>query len=442
MSYALAGTRAALEPAFVRDPLYIRAGQVPSVDWRFAQDRSLVDRIRGLPLTFTRTTGRTFEQADGTLGSVGVDTPAFSFSSGVPRGLDIWEARTNLMVRSEEFDNASWSKAATTVTANSAVSPSGASTADKLIEDSATSEHYARQTSPAYTAGATTTMSVYVKTAERTSIRLRSLDAAAPANGFFGSVDTSNGTTAGSSAGTGTLTLVTATSVGNGWWRLVVVGIASATATSSIFDIFLLSGNASSASSYTGNGTSGLYVWGAQLEAASNASPYIATAGSTVQRTADLCSTTDMSWYNASGGVFYVEARAATPYGGVNLFPRIYCLSNGTSNEMVEGTFRVLSSYTDTEYVITSGGVAQANFATNTEHNGRLQAQRFALNDFMFAVGGTIVNTDTSGTMPTGLNILNVGTRVGNGNALNGTISRLAYFPPGAAANNLQRMTA
>jgi hypothetical protein len=49
--------------------------------------------------------------------------------------------RTNLVLRSEEFDNASWGKINATITANATASPSGVINADKIVESNTTTFH-------------------------------------------------------------------------------------------------------------------------------------------------------------------------------------------------------------------------------------------------------------------------------------------------------------
>jgi hypothetical protein len=78
-----------------------KAKQLPAVSWRFAEDRSLTDRILGLTLLFTRPTFRLFNQANNTWDTVGIDEPAFSYLNGVSMGLDIWETRTNVFLNSD-----------------------------------------------------------------------------------------------------------------------------------------------------------------------------------------------------------------------------------------------------------------------------------------------------------------------------------------------------
>lgn len=191
-------------------------------------------------------------------------------------------APNNLAVRSEEFDNASWGKGATTVTGSAATAPNGTLTAEKIIPTAVSSEHYVRQTITIPT-GSFITGSMYVKAAGYPSIRIRCLDNSIPANGFFGSLDTSTGISTGTNAGAGTFRSVSATNVGNDWWRLSVTGNAGATATTILFDIFVLAGNQSSATIFTGDATSGVFLWGAQFEVVtyqSAPSTYVQTVAS------------------------------------------------------------------------------------------------------------------------------------------------------------------
>ena len=115
MSLALAGKRAALLPgAWARNDLWRRARAVPSLDLRFADNKSLTDAVTGQSLvTFTRASSGTYVGSDGLVKT----------------------ATTNLLLRSEEFDNASWVKLNSTVTANAATAPNGSLTADKFIAD-------------------------------------------------------------------------------------------------------------------------------------------------------------------------------------------------------------------------------------------------------------------------------------------------------------------
>jgi len=75
--------------------------------------------------------------------------------------------------------------------------------------------------------------------------------------------------------------------INNGWYRCSVT--ATATATNSYIVIVLHNGTTSY---YTGDGSSGLYVWGAQLEESAGVTSHIPTTTTAVTRAADIISST------------------------------------------------------------------------------------------------------------------------------------------------------
>jgi len=228
------------------DQLFDLAGEVPNLDLNFAGTKTLDPRV-----TFTRASTGTFVGSDGVLQS----------------------AVTNLLLRSEEFDNAYWTKARATVTANAAISPTGVLTADALIEDStASNTHLAFSSSVSVATGTIYTYSIYAKATGRSWFNmqigtgLEAYGATVP----FCFFNVSNGTT-----GTSANCTPTIQSVGDGWYRCILTAIATTAATTTNIRIKLA--DSSSSDSYTGNGTSGIFIWGAQLEQSSTVGEYIPT---------------------------------------------------------------------------------------------------------------------------------------------------------------------
>jgi hypothetical protein len=146
MSVVTPSLRAAIAvPGWAKNELWRKARAVPSLDLRFADNKSLTDATTGSNLvTFTRASSGTYVGSDGLIKT----------------------AVTNLMLRSEEFDNAAWTKTRSSITSNTIVTPDGTLTGDKLVEDTTASNTHQVSQSVSLTAG-THTYSIFAKAGER-----------------------------------------------------------------------------------------------------------------------------------------------------------------------------------------------------------------------------------------------------------------------------------
>jgi hypothetical protein len=259
----------------------------------------------------TRSTIGTYFDIAGIMQTAAIDAVRINYDPYTHEflGLLIENATTNLLLQSQDFDNASyWSKTRTTITANAVLAPDNTTTADKLIEDTtASSSHYISQ-NQTLTANLFYTMSVYAKAAERSRIVLRvgnsgSWVAGSAAVGF----DLSTGilfSVSGDSTSSGTIQ-----PVGNGWYRCSITAQFGATTTSGGLVINLDDGTGIT---YTGNGTSGVYIWGSQLEAGSTISSYIKTTTAAVTRAADNVTGSGLVYTNLTNA--YAEWSSGTTY--------------------------------------------------------------------------------------------------------------------------------
>jgi len=163
--------------------------------------------------------------------------------------------RTNTFLYSEDFSNATWLKERISVSSNVTTAPDGTSTADKLVENTDNNSHRARQNANS-TQNVEYTLSYYLKASERTKARV--FAAGLNANAYF---DLSTG----SIIGAPTLCAASIVSAGNGWYRCAITYTqTSATSAAQIHWVAIL--NAAGDFVYTGDGTSGIFIWGAQLE--------------------------------------------------------------------------------------------------------------------------------------------------------------------------------
>ena len=188
------------------------------------------------------------------------------------RGGDAWRTNAsgvlqrvpwNLLQQSQTFDNATWIPSDVSVSANATTAPDGTLTADKLVENSVNTAHNLVQA--VSTNSGNYTFSIYAKASERNFIVLYNLTAV-----IAQCFDLSNGTI-GASTGSPSSTI---TNVGNGWYRCTMTHIA--TTANNSFRIYLATSNTVSVA-YQGNGTSGLFIWGAQLVEGTTAQTYLPT---------------------------------------------------------------------------------------------------------------------------------------------------------------------
>jgi hypothetical protein len=341
-----------------------------------------------------------------------------------PRGLLVEEQRTNLFLQSETFDNASWNKVATTVTANATVSPDGTADADALVEDAAASTHYCQQFFSGFTSGVAYTFSVYVKPSTRTwtQLLLPSASFGAGQGSFF---DLTGNGALGNAVGTPSSRTITA--VGNGWYRVTVTATATATTGG---NCLINAASANGTVSYAGNSSTALFLYGAQLEAGAFATSYIPTVASQVTRSADVCAITApmfTPWYNQSEGSFVVEADSA----GIGTAGRtVLSLAPGSISPTyfhASGT----SANFDGTTLVRSANVATSNVPAKIGGSYGTAGLASCLNGQTVATGVYTSGFSGRTSMP-----------IGDGlGGLNGHIRSIRYYPFRASNNQLQALT-
>jgi hypothetical protein len=258
------------------------AGVSPTLDYRFAREKREIETVSLTDkLTYTGGNG-TFTGSDGFIQRATTNVPRFDHDpvSRQSLGLLSEASRENLLLRSEEFDNASWAKTNITVSSNITTAPNETLTADKLVENTTNGEHLTEQL--IIPAAGTYTHTVFAKAGEYNRIRVRPVHIG---EAFTTSAITFDLTTGPTATTSGLITNATMQILPNGWRRCSVTFTLTSAASNHLMRIQLI--NAGGSSVYTGDGTSGLFIWGAQVEAASTPSTYIPTTSAAVTRTAD-----------------------------------------------------------------------------------------------------------------------------------------------------------
>ena len=348
-----------------------------------------------------------------------------------PKGLLIEEARTNLLLYSEQFNNVYWTPTGATVSANTTSSPDGTVNADSLVEDTSTAVHRVFAT-PACSVSTVYTYTAYIKAAGRTEVRLleTTLGGAFFNLSTVAIITTDAGVTA------------SIQDAGNGWRRC---RITATTGAAQVLFVAQIQASAASNTIYTGNGTTALYLYGAQLEAGSFATSYIPTVASTVTRSADVATMTGTnfsSWYNQSEGTFVISydyGSAASDVGAANRYA--VAVNDGTFNNRHSIYNQV--GFASSGLTVTGGATQAApgsgtTIAANTALNA---AYAFAVNNFAFSLNGGTAATDTLGTVPT-VTQLNIGAALSTTAILNGHIRQIAYYNTRLPNAQLQTLTA
>ena len=385
---------------------------------------ALVNKTFSDIITFTRASTATFFNSAGVLTSAATNAPRFDYnpSTLAAQGLLIEESRTNSYTQSGSVVTGvgNWLIARATSVANAVIAPDNTLSGSKLQEDTtAANSHYIYAASPSYTSGTTYTQSIFVKAAGRTQIQM-----SFPSGAFTTELRVLYDlTTVTATVQTGTPT-GTITSVGNGWYRCTITATATATASANTIAVYLFNGSLS----YNGDGTSGVYVWGAQLEAGAFPTSYIPTTTTALTRAADVASVNTLSpWYNASAGAIYFEGVTFDTTPGI--FPNAAMFTDGTANNR-SGIVRNNSTGNARSNVVVGGAAQFAADATAWTLNATAKiALAYAVNDFALVVNGGAATTDTLGTIPA-VDRLRLGVdSVGSNAFLNGYLRRVVFYP-------------
>jgi hypothetical protein len=280
-------------PSLLNIPYLIKAGtlysQIPETG---AGDFAVTRTTSPTPNRSTRI------NADGFIERVNDNVPRLDYPlggavNGCP-ALLVEPSAENLYQQSEDFANAYWSKANASFLGNQAVAPDGTLTADKLIMANGILPSIANASGVSRTQVVTSSayrFSMFAKSAEFTGFRVREN----AVEGSFLDVNLSNGAITNGSVAQFISPL--AENYGNGWYR---ISWTSPTITN-LNKYTIRVGS-------TGDGVSGIFVWGAQVETGSVATSYIPTTTQAITRGDEVIRKTNVaSLIGQSEGTIYVE---------------------------------------------------------------------------------------------------------------------------------------
>jgi hypothetical protein len=234
-----------------------------------------------------------------------LNVPRLSYMYGSCPALLLEPQRTNLATWSDDFSNAVWAKSNVAVTTNTTTSPDGTTNADKLIASATTSTHILISSAAGSVNGTTVTFSIFAKASELSRIQ------------FVNNAGGSGSAEYNLSAGTVNFASGVSASIvntGNGWYRCI---LSYTPTTTGNFNIQIRLLDNSGSTTFTGNGTDGVFIYGAQLEAGAYPTTYIPTTTASATRVADSFSRNNIftnGLITSSGGTWFVELRGNLAY--------------------------------------------------------------------------------------------------------------------------------
>ena len=412
-----------------------RPGPVPSLVLDFAGTGTLDPRV-----TFTRSTTARYYNSSGVLTTAAINAPRFDYnpSTLAPLGLLIEQSSTNLLTYSQDFSNVIWTKNNSTITTGADIAPDGTQTAQMLVEATGTVTPFLNEVAVKTASAITHTYSSYIKANQRTYAWTQLSDGFGNGARVYFNLSTGVISTAAALVGTGfTSPSATITSVGNGWYRCTITATSNTALT--IAGYTGISNNGSTVT-YTGNGTSGIYIWGAQIETGSFATSYIPTTSAQVTRAADNASMTGTnfsSWFNQGQGTVYSEIASFTTFA----------LGNNRVGWQIDSgsgfTNRYVYNQTSSAMTVIVGGSVQANFSIPAPAAKAFTKNAFAYQTSLFndSYNGTALSTITSGSIPTVSRLILGDDAISNSTPLNGWIKKFAFYPQALTSAQLQALT-
>jgi len=327
-----------------------------------------------------------------TTGKAGLleNEPRFDYSGGATcPSLLLEGSRTNLIGYSEYFGDSYWTKSGSSVVSGF-TSPEGLSNAYNLIEDTSLGQHKVDPQNLSLTSGTLYTSSVFAKKGSRDILQMVWSGVFAADRVNF---DLTNGTTYGGSSATGKIE-----SFGNGWYRCSITQAASATGLGRCQILLQDSLSASRFASYQGNGSGNINIWGAQVEQGSYPTSYIPTYGTSQTRAQDLCTATSVSnLIGQTQGTIFIDVNISDNLDTSNI-RGIFDMNDGGTNNRIS-IYRGANDL-NIYAVIFDSGTNQASFvAYNTTGNVKIALAYNSLG-VVFYINGSLVDTDSSVTVP------------------------------------------
>lgn len=392
--------------------------------------------------TFARASTGTFLGSNGLMQTAAINTARFEYDAGARLlGLLIEEGKTNFARVNRAFDNAYWTKSQILAFGSGSIAnttettdPFGANEADKIVWNTTTASHFFNR-SGLSTSNAVTTASIFVKSAGWQYVNLTVIGSVSGGS-YRATFDVINGTVSatGTVGANATFSSADIQALPNGWYHISVTGTADTGAGTCNFLVGAAIAGSIVISGIAGDGTSGNYFYGAQFETGVLTS-YIPNDSSAadVARSGDILTgaISGLPWFNSVEGT--VQSTYLRPTGRIFQFSRYVDISDGTTNNRLLSFFDTATSTVDLRVDAAAVEVANISSGNQVPLAGgiinpifRYQVDNYAIRTP--SLDGPTVSTDTSGAMPTGFTIFQIGVQQTNILQPNNHLQSLRYW--------------
>lgn len=377
--------------------------------------------------SFSRASIGTYYDSTGVLRTASSGVPRFDYDpvSHAAKGILIEEQRTNYLLYSHTFSAANWALSGTSKTLVSDTAPDGST--NTVYEIAVSASGTSKSTSQGLTTNQTGYVaSIYLKAGTSTGANVglyngTTLSWGTPSSGATGKILSGPGTiVVHPNRVGGSLFKVTGLSATD-WTRVQIAVPSFSTNRLYIYpNDYPIQTIGDS-----------VKIWGAQVELGSFATSYIPTTTATATRAADILTITTGSWYGSGAGTI---ASQGIQMSGASL--------TASTAEIWEDTNNKISCRMTWDYYML-GSVNQAVFSMGlTQDVLQKQALAFDTNNFAAAKNGSLIGSDTSGTLITSPSFMRIGNTDGNASYYyNGWIRAVKYYPARATNAQLQLLT-
>ena len=421
----------------------------PSLNLNFARSKTLDPRI-----TFSRSNDQgdaTYMNENGLVVTAAADEPRFDHdpTTGESLGLLVEEQKTNLFLYSSKHDESPWinngNNSSETINTTETLSPDGTNNATKLFGNNGVTTRQSIKQGVGITSGTTYTFSVFLKQGQRRYACIWFDTTNISEGAYYGSVtiiDLQTGTLA-----TGNQTTIVP--YPNGWYRCHVTATPTVTGTVNMQVSVGSPNNDVSGYIANGDGSSGIYIWGHQLEVGGFPTSYIPTSAGISTRSHDKAyyeNVHQTDWFSKTEGTVVFE-HTNVPYASSE-DPDFPVVGFGRTNDGVGFTgirYYITKHTGNAQYLVRYYGTDIANInVIGTGNDGGKVGFVYKEDDYALVKNGSLVGIDTSGVVPNAYMLLFGMNNVGSGSTalnLNAHIKNFQYYPTRLSNSILENLT-